>query len=211
MRTRMFSVLVLLWTVLAISSCNTKKTKSDIDIEFVQDTLGVGYTYWWGQSGPFIGNCGDEIALAFTATIVEIANPTDDPGPLYKAQKGIISIENIFKIKELGTNTYVNQKFITTDCFYELGLNVGDKVLVFCYDYEDDYSIPGGKSILKIDDFDAPVVQSIKTYINGNQNPIPLKKDKALWEVYGLGEDLQQIIDCAEEMEALKYENKTSE
>lgn len=211
MRTRRFSVLLLLWILVGVSSCNTKKTKSELDIEFVQDTLSVGYTYWWAESGPFIGNCGDEIALAFAGTIVEIANPTDDPGPLYTAQKGIVSIENIFKIKELGTNTYVNQKFITTDCFYGLGLTVGDKVLVFCYDYEDDYSIPGGKSILKIDEFDTPVVQSIKTYINTEQDPIPLKKDKTLWAVYGLDESLEQIITCAEEMEALEYENKTSE
>lgn len=200
MRTRLFSVLVLLWVLVVVSSCNTKKPKSELDIEFVQDTLKVGYTYWWSESGPFIGNCGDEIALAFTGTIVKIENPTDYPGPLYTAQKGVVSIGNIFKIKEMGANTYANQKFITTDCFYGLGLNLGDKVLVFCYDYEDDYSIPGGKSILKIDDFDIPLVQSIKSYINTDQDPIPLKKDKALWAAYGLDESLEQIIDCAEKM-----------
>ena len=213
MRTSIFSVLVLLWAVFAISACHTKRTKSngDIDIEFVQGTLCVGYTYWWAESGPFIGSCGDELALAFTGTIVEITNPTDEPGPLYTAQKGIVSIENIFKIKELRTNTYANQKFISTDCFYGLGLNVGDKVLIFCYDYEDDYIIAGGKSILKIDDFNVPVVKSIKTYISGDQNPIPLKKDKAIWTAYGLEKSLEKIITCAEEMEALKNKNKTSE
>lgn len=210
MKARVYSVLVLFWVLVTVTSCNTKKNKSNIDIEFVQDTLSVGYTYWWSESGPFIGNCGDEIALAFTGTIVEIANPTDDPGPLYTAQKGVVSVENIFKIKDMGAKTYTNQKFITTDCFYELGLSLGDKVLVFCYNYEDDYSIPGEKSILKIDDFNTPVVRSIKTYISGDQDPIPLKKDKALWAVYGLDESLEQIIDCAEEMEALTYENKTS-
>lgn len=210
MKTKVFSVLVLFW-VITFASCNTKKSKSDIDIEFVQDTLSVGYTYWWSESGPFTGYCGIEIGLAFTGTIVEIAEPTDEAGPLYTSQKGIISLERVFKIKELGNNTYANQKFITTDCFYELGLTVGDKVLVFCSDYEDNYSIPGKKSILKIDDFDTPVVQSIKTYINSDQNAMLLKKDKTLWAEYDLDENLQQIIDCAEETEILKNKNKTSE
>lgn len=211
MKTRTFSVLILLWILVPVFSCNTKKGKSDIDIEFVQGTLCVGYTYWWPKSGPFIGNCGDELALAFTGTIVEIATPTNEAGPLYTAQKGKVAIENMFKIKELGTNTYANQKFITADCFYGLGLNVGDKVLVFCYDYEGDYTIPGRKSILKIDDFDAPLVQSIKAYIDNDQNPIPLKKDKELWTKYGLDESLEQLITCAEEMEALKNESKIYE
>lgn len=175
-----------------------------MDIEFVQDTLSVGYTYWWSESGSFTGHCGNEISLAFTGIIAEIEEPIDDAGPLYTVQKGVISVKKVFKVKELGDNTYTGQKFITTDCFYGLDLKLGDKVLVFCYDYEDAYSIPGGKSIVKIDDFDTPIIQSIKTYINSDQNPIPLKKDKGLWAAYGLDESLEQIINCVEEMEVLE-------
>ena len=199
-------VLCILFSM-CIFSCSTKKNKSDIDIDFVQDTLNVGYTYWWAESGPFIGNCGEEISLTFTGTVVELDMPNDDPGPLYTSQKGIIAMENVFKIKELGANTYANQKFISTDCFYNLDLNIGDKVIVFCYDYEDNYVIPGRKSILKIEDFDAPIITSIKNYIDFDQDPFSIEKDEEIWKKYKLDENLEQLIFCAKEMDALKHEN----
>lgn len=199
-------ILCILFSM-CIFSCSTKKNKSDIDIDFVQDTLNVGYTYWWAESGPFIGNCGEEISLTFTGTVVELDMPNDAPGPLYTSQKGIVAIENVFKIKELGANTYANQKFISTDCFYNLNLNIGDKVIVFCYDYEDNYVIPGRKSILKIEDFDAPIITSIKNYIDFDQDPFSIEKDEEIWKKYKLDKNLEQLIFCAKEMDALKHEN----
>ncbi|WP_273568853.1 hypothetical protein [Maribacter halichondriae] len=186
-----------------IVACNTKKSKSDIDVIFTQDTLNVGYTYWWPQDGPFIGNCGEELSLVFTGTITSLETPTDDPGPLYTSQRGIIELEKVFKIKDLDESTYANQKFFSTDCFHESGLSMGDQVLVFCYDYEGDYSIPGRKSILKINGFDDPLIQSFRKYIDADQNPIELKDDIGLWAERGFGQDLQRIIACKKEMDRI--------
>ena len=191
--------LIALLSFFAITSCKkSKRTKSDIDIEFTQDTLEVGYTYWWPESGPFLGQCGDELSLVFSGTITKLLEPNDDAGPLYNSQKGFIQIDEVYKFKDLGANTYANQQFFVSDCFEGLNLNVDDKVLVFCYDYENDLSIPGGKSILKLKSTDDPLITSIKKYIDSNQNPTKIKKDRKLWEQYGLGTALDRILECAE-------------
>lgn len=179
-------------------SCTGKKSKSDIDIEFVQDTLNVGYTYWWEESGPFIGLCGDELSLVFYGTLTDLKLPTDDAGPLYTSQKGTIKIERVYTIKNVGENTYANQQFITSDCFDGLDLNIGDQLLVFCYDYEGGYTLPGEQSILKISGPDDPLISSVRRYIDSDQNATKLKKDVGLWAKNGLGRKLQEIIRCHE-------------
>ncbi len=197
--------LLIVCLLIMTSSCEIgKKEKSDIEIEFTQDTLNVGYTYWWPQSGPFIGSCGDELSFVFVGTLTDLLEPTDDAGPLYKPQKGFISIEKVFKIKELKPNNYANQKFFTSDCFDGIGVKPGDQVLVFCYDYEDDYTIPGKNSILKIEGFDDPIIKSIRKYIDTDQNALKLKKDIKLWRANGLEEDLIAVIRCAEKSDSDK-------
>ncbi|MGI9549813.1 MAG: hypothetical protein ACR2MT_01335 [Aurantibacter sp.] len=201
----MKKIIVPLFAVCVLSmACNTNNSKSDIEVEFTQDTLNVGYTYWWTQSGPFIGSCGDELSLVFSGIVTKLQEPTDDPGPLYVSQKGIIALDKIFKIKELAEKTYANQKFFSSDCFHELGLKVGDTVLVFCYNYEDDYSIPGGKSIIKIASFEDPAIPSIRKYIDTGQDPVELKNDIGLWATHGLGRALEGIIECREEIDNIQ-------
>ena len=183
--------------VLSMYSCNrSKQTKSNLTIEFTQDTVAVGYTYWWPESGPFIGQCGDELSLVFSGTITDILEPTDEAGPLYSSQRGYIQIDRVFKIKELEGKSYTNQQFFVSDCFDGLELKKDDPVLVFCYDYENDLSIPGGQSILKINSLDDPLITSIKRYIDADQNPSKIKKDMKLWAKYGLDEVLERMIQC---------------
>jgi hypothetical protein len=180
-------------------SCKKAKTAaSDLDIEFTQDTLAVGYTYWWSESGPFIGECGEKLSFVFSGTVTDILAPTEEAGPLYYSQKGFIHINQVFKIKDIGANSYTNQQFFVSDCFNGLELKKEDKVLVFCYDYENDFSIPGGSSILKIDSFEDPLITSIKKYIDAEENPTAIKNDIKLWEKHDLGSDLEQIIRCHE-------------
>ncbi|MDE3742307.1 hypothetical protein [Maribacter polysaccharolyticus] len=189
--------LLVLVAIFTCSSCKrSKQGKSDIDIEFTQDTLEIGYTYWWAESGPFLSPCGEELSLAFSGTITDILPPTDAAGPLYLSQKGIIKIEEVYKIKDLGPNTYANQQFFVSDCFDGLDLKKDDQVLVFCYDYENALSLPGGTSILKIRSLRDPLVTSFKKYIDSDQNPLKIKNDIKLWEKTGLGENLRKIIAC---------------
>ena len=198
------SAVLALFVLLFFNSCGgDKKSKSDIESVFTQDTLHVGYTYWWPQSGPFIGSCGDELSLVFSGTITNLEEPNDNPGPLYTSQQGTIEINTLYKIKELSKNTYDNQRFFISDCFHGLGFEVGDQVLVFCFDYEGSYSIPGGKSLLKLKSFDDPVIASIRRYIDAEENSLILKNDMALWASKGLGRELESIIKCREEIDSL--------
>lgn len=185
-----------------IYSCSPKKNKSDIEVVFTQDTLNVGYTYWWEQSGPFIGTCGEELSLVFEGTITTIDSPNNEPGPLYTSQNGIIQFEKVYKIKGLGNNTYKNQGFFKADCFYNLDLAVNDKVLVFCYDYEDAYSIPGRESIVRIDDFNGPLTKSIRMYIDADQVANKIAEDTIIWGnvSHKIVQNITQIMNCQTEL-----------
>jgi hypothetical protein len=197
-------ILLLLGCFIAddpIKGINIQKNRSD--------TLYVSYTYWWPSGGPFTGLCGDPYSLVFTGVVAKLCEP-EGPYPtgrnvgevLYTPQKGIIKITEIkFKqppsegySKTPGRN-YSGEPYFSSDCFYDLNLKEGDKVIVFIYSYEGEYSIPG-KSILKISDFDDPVVISIDKYIKNKQNPLSISSDTAKWREYGLDYALKQIIEC---------------
>ncbi|OWW26915.1 hypothetical protein B4Q04_04345 [Zobellia sp. OII3] len=195
------STTYLLISLCFLSSCQSKKTKSDLDIVFTQDTLNVGYTYWWEESGPFIGYCGKEYGLVFSGIVTQIDSPTNEAAPLYISQRGTIAIEEVYKIKPLESHGYANQKYFVSDCFNNLDVSVGDKVLVFCYDYEDQISIPGPNSIVPISDFDHPLVQATKRYIDEDEDAAAIKRDSSLWSAYGYGKQVDQLLRCKEHTE----------
>lgn len=174
----------------------TLNKTEEVETSKAKDTtyLHAGYTYWWGESGPFLGLCGSEYSIAFTGTITNINTPVEEAYVIL--QRGVIEIEQVLKVRTVEKQKYKGETFFVSDCFYNTDLQVGDKVMVFCYEYEGDFSIPSN-SVLKIDQFDTPVVQSIKTYIEADQNPLVIKEDVELWEKqYGLGEALSQNIAC---------------
>ncbi len=141
--------------------------------------------------------------MVFTGTIAQLKEPSDDSGPLYTAQEGLIKIEKVFKIKELGDRTYVGQQYLRTDCFYEQELTVGDSILVFCYDYEDDYAIPGNRSILKIESFEDPAVAAIQRYIDADEDPLKIQEDIGLWATRNHGRALERIVKCRKELASM--------
>lgn len=196
--------LVFALAILALgTSCDSKRAKSDIDITFVQDTLDVGYTYWWEESGPFIGYCGKEYALVFSGTVVNLDKANHDAAPLYISQKGTIAVDEVYKIKDMGNNSYANQKYFSTDCFSNMDINVGNKVLVFCYDYEGGLTIPGNSSIIKIKSLDHPLVGATKRFIDADENPVEIKEDSTLWSAYGYRKQFNQMIRCRENTERI--------
>jgi hypothetical protein len=193
--------IVIFWLLFCSTSYAQKKeieTKTDQSISTVADTLRVGYTYWWPQSGPFIGNCGTRYALVFLGTVQHIGKPVKNDDILYTSQKGSIKIDEVLTSRTLKKNRYDKQKFFVSDYFYKQDVKEGDRVLVFCYEYEDNYSIPGGKSMLKIKRDNDPILLSIKRYIQSDQNALELKKDIALWKNYALDTELMQVIECRE-------------
>lgn len=169
------------------------ETREDINLK---DTLQVGYTYWWPQSGPFIGNCGEKYSLVFLGTVNEIYNKAKQGH--YTAQKGVIRVDEVLTSINLPNSSYNEEYYVTSDCFAEVDVKEGDSVIVFCYEYEGNYSTPGGKSILKIEDNNDPIVVSIKEYIKSKQNPLTIEKDISLWKKYQLDTALKQLISCRE-------------
>ena len=165
-----------------------------------QDTFKLGYTYWWPQSGPFLGYCGEPYSLVFLGTVVALQEEQIEEH--YVAQKGMIKVDSVLFSKKLQMNSYHNQKLISTDAFYQANIEEGDQILVCCYAYEDNYVHPGGKSILKIEGIHDPKVKSLITYIQSGQDPRSIKGDINLWEEAQLGYDLRQIITCKEEMDS---------
>ena len=186
---------ILVQLFLFFGNCNSQTSINKYEIA---DTLKVGYTYWWPESGPFIGNCGEKYSLVFLGIITDINKEVKNKN--YITQEGSIQIENVLMSRKLEDTEYSTQEIFTSDCFYKQDLKVGEKVIVFCYEYEGGYSIPGGKSILKVGGNNDPIVKSIKRYIQSEQNPLSIKNDIDLWKIYNLDSDLKRIIECKEMM-----------
>ena len=158
------------------------------------DTLKVGYTYWWPQTGPFIGNCGERYSLAFIGTVKQLQKETKETN--HTVRKGVIRIDTILTSKKLKNQNFNGESLISSDCFHKSDINPGDSVIVFCYTYEGKYVSPGGKSILKIKNNYDPIVRSILQYIQSGQNPLSIKNDTLLWDNLQLGSELRQLISC---------------
>ena len=194
------NLLTLALALLTIFSCGQSNNKTPKDTKAIikSDTLKVPYTYWWTDSGPFIGMCGEKYALVFLGRVTRIHAPIQDSTSLYIPQEGLIEILEILEKSALAKEKYSGQKYFSSDCFYGSEVEKGDTVMIFCYEYEGRIAIPG--SIVKIDGFDAPIVRSIKKYIEADQNPIVIKEDMELWNEKGFGNALQQIIECKENL-----------
>ena len=116
------------------------------------DTLSVGYTYWWPNANPLLNYTADKCPLVFIGKVSSLGKVImpDDEGTPAITQKGTIEIITLIKHEGLAKQKFSGQKYFSSDCFYKSNLKKGDLVLVFCYAYENMYSIPGKESILKI-------------------------------------------------------------
>lgn len=199
-----FIILIVLMSAYVFSRQNSTEIRTNEMERIVDsnsDTLSAVYTYWWTNSGPFIGLCGDKYALVFLGTMTEIAIPVNQTSSSYVPQIGVIQITEILKKENLEKQKYENQKYFSSDCFDQTTLKEGDSVLVFCYAYEGNYCIPGQNSIVKITGKDDPVLLSIKKYVKADQNANEIKDDMALWEEKGFGNELKQILECKETLD----------
>jgi hypothetical protein len=195
-------IITTLLCSLFISTGYSQKIKNNYD------TLDVACTYWWPYGGPFIGMCGERYSIVFVGTVTKVYQASkphtlpNDSIEIFTPQKGVIRINEIkFKSsphdesKKKPLRKYAGQAFFSSDCFSGLDLKEGDKVLTFIYSYEGDYSIPA-RSILKVKDFNDPVILSIEKYIKSNQNPLAIRGDTTLWAKYEFDWNLKQIIEC---------------
>ena len=65
--------------------------------------------------------------------------------------------------------------------------------MVFCYEYEGEYCITRN-SIIKISGSNDPLIESVKKYIESEQNPEAIRSDFKLWEERGFGADLNDCL-----------------
>lgn len=160
------------------------------------DTLYVGYTYWWPESGPFVGLCGTPYALAFVGNVIHLDSAERASNGMYDSRYGVIGIKELLKVDGAGKKIYKKQRFFVSDCFENLEVKEGQLVLVFCYEYEDGIGNPGGSSILRLEGLSDPLIGSIKRFIAADQSPEAIADDFELWEGRGFGGMLEGMIEC---------------
>ena len=198
----------LIFTTLFLA-CFSLTSDSQIITKGKSDTLNVPFTYWWPDGGPFIEYCKVSYSLVFTGTVTKMCKPprtNTEPADstdfdLYTPQYGVIKINDVkFKNPPKERRNYTgknfnDEKYFKSNCFFDLKLKKGDKVIVFVYSFDGEYSIPRN-SILKIKNFNDPLVQLIEKYIKNNQDPLSIKADTTIWKKYGLDISLKKRIDC---------------
>ncbi|RZS99547.1 hypothetical protein [Aquimarina brevivitae] len=189
----LITLIALIIVSLCFFYCNVPKSELSKTINPGANVISINYTYWWNQTGPFIGNCGEKYGLVVLGTITDLQHSIQKKN--YHFKKGLIRIDsvlydqkNLLQVKNISS--------LSSDCFRDVKAKEGDLVMVFCYLYQKKLSIPGGKSIIKISDFKDPLVISIAKYIEADQNPLIILEDLELWTKEGLGDDLQQILNC---------------
>lgn len=171
-------------------------------LETNQDTLLVAYSYWWPQAGPFIGNCAQPYSLAFIGTIRNIEQPLPKgEGQSYISQWGTISIDEVLAKRTLENEHFHEEAYTAFDCFNGTAFKQDDRVLVFIYEYEGGYVIPGSEAIIKISGENDPKVKSIRTYITSNYDPLTIETDLNLWKEIDQADALKQLIDCKRTMQ----------
>lgn len=150
----------------------------------------------YSETGPFFEGQKRECYLVCTGEVNEI-------GKLYaydeiKACADItFTIHEVLFSKDAGKQDYENEPYCMAGCLDIMP--PGTKVLIFIYEQNGEYTMynnywSGSKSILELTAFDDPIVQSVKKYMDANQNPQILKDEVSIWEEYGLGKELENLL-----------------
>lgn len=169
---------------------------SHVDSKENIDTLRVGYTYWWPQSSPFINPCGGGHSLVLYGEIADMQEPIFDEDRLYTPQTGVIKIIDVLYLSEGKQQHYNAEEMMVTDCFYEAGLDTGQQVMVFCYEYEDYFSIPGKECIVPISGPTDNVLLSMLKYYTAEKDVKEILESSEHWEEKGYSLEMKMLGAC---------------
>ena len=151
MKITIFKITLLFLILVSCSNNKNQNYKKN-------DTLNVPYAYWWPNTGPYLSyqSTNNEFSFAIFGIVTKLDSVIQKP--LYNAQNCTIEILEIIKENKF----YKGQKYFSSDCFFQSNLQIGDSVMVFCYDYENGLITPGLSSVIKTNKYSKSYIKSIK-------------------------------------------------
>jgi len=176
--------------LLGFMSCNLNGNNASKNINNTSTSASINLPCTtWVKGGAFTGLCGNKYSLVIIAEARFVSYR-------HKMTKAVVL--DILLQEKLNSDTINLDDRIELKCIYKSHIRPGEKFILFAYAYEGDHTISGIESISKISNLKDPAVNSIKSYIAHQQNPLVIKNDLELWDSLGYGNQLSQIISCHE-------------
>ncbi|MCI5055910.1 MAG: hypothetical protein MRY83_07360 [Flavobacteriales bacterium] len=179
----------LVLVVLILLSSMNLKSQNRFNYES-KDTLYAHYTFWWLLHGPF----AHKPQMYFIGELTHLREEIDT-NSLARGREGTIRIKEVLHVVDTERQKYRGQKYFNVDCFPEKPMKIGQKFLVTVNEYEDNYVMPGGQSLLKIDSYEDPKVESLRKYVAADFNPNAILSDTATWNAAKLQFGLKYQLD----------------
>lgn len=177
------------------------------------DTLRPGVAWWQPAGGPFRGLCAEPWSLGLLGVIQTVhpavsgvgSNGPDSPDQDSGTPPPLVGDLRVLEVlhaqplpKEQlplrrgrpGTELHVAIGGSPLE-----GLGVGDTVMAFLYEYEGAHTFPPGP-MLRIGSLRAPVVASLRRFVDRGFSPLAVEADTVLWRPYGCDFALKQAVEC---------------